>query len=323
MSTHRSRRIDRATAEQLLAGARSRASSTQGASDMPELTESSGALGGHEALAGLLAAAAAPAGKNELSGEQDALAMFRAARLAPAADPSAAPSATRAATPAAGSAAGSAAAAPAPTPRKRPLRTPAALLGAKVAAAALAAALGGVAVAAGTGSLPTALGGAPERERPAASPTPGTRVADAPSPGASGRSSPAVPADLAELCRAFTRTPGRRPEEVLAEQRFAPLVAAAGGRSAVPGYCAPVRDGGPEPTDSAPAAAAPTAPPTRNPRAATPTHPGKHEPSRRPVTPGPSAGQHGPGTRPPGPPSPVPSPPGRNVPPGHPPRANP
>lgn len=326
MSTHRSRRIDHATAEQLLAGARSRVSGTQGASDMPELAELSGNLAGHEALAGLLAAAAAPAGKNELSGEQDALAVFRAARLAPAADPSAVPSATRSATrpatpAAAPAAAPGSAAAPAPTPRKRSLRTPATLLGAKVAAAALAAALGGVAVAAGTGNLPTVLGGAPER--PAASPTPGARVADAPSPGASGRSSAAVPADLAELCRAFTRAPGPRPEEVLAQQRFAPLVAAAGSRSAVPGYCAPVRGSGPEPTASAPAATAPTASPTRNPRAATPTHPGKPEPSRRPVTPGPSAGEHGPGTRPPGPPSPAPPPPARNVPPGQSPGANP
>ncbi|WP_407836623.1 hypothetical protein ACE1OC_09395 [Streptomyces sp. DSM 116496] len=303
MSTHRSRRIDHATAEQLLAGARSRASGTHDASVIPELAELSGTPGGHEALAGLLAAAAAPAGKNELSGEQEALAVFRAARLAPAT--------------------ASAAAAPAPTPRKRSLLTPATLLGAKVAAAALAAALGGVAVAAGTGNLPTVLGGAPERERPAASPTPGTRAADAPSPGASGRSSAAVPADLADLCRAFARAPGPRPEEVLAEQRFAPLVAAAGGRSAVPGYCRPVGDGGQEPTDSPPAAAAPTASPTRNPHAATPSHPGKHEPSRRPVTPGPSAGQHGPGTRPPGHPSPGPSSPGRSAPPGHPPGANP
>ncbi|MDD9379676.1 hypothetical protein M8Z33_24065 [Streptomyces sp. ZAF1911] len=321
MSTHRSRRIDHATAEQLLAGARSRVSGTHDASVIPELAELSGAPGGHEALAGLLAAAAAPAGKSELSGEQEALAMFRAARLAPAADPSAAASATRSATLAA--AAGSAAAAPAPTPRKRSLLTPATLLGAKVAAAALAAALGGVAVAAGTGNLPTVLCGAPERERPAASPTPGNRVLDAPSPGASGRPSPAVPAELADLCRAFARAPGPRPDEVLAEQRFAPLVAAAGGRSAVPGYCGPVGDSGPEPAVSAPAAAQPTASPTRNPRAANPTHTGKHEPSRRPVTPGPSAGQHGPGTRPPGHQSPAPSSPGRDVPPGHPPGANP
>ncbi|MCX5403732.1 hypothetical protein OHA37_07520 [Streptomyces sp. NBC_00335] len=329
MSTHRSRRIDRATAEQLLADARSRASGTQGMSEATELAESSGTSGGHEALAGLLAAAAAPAGKAELAGEQDALAMFRAARLAPAADPSAAPAATHSATPApaavavavavAAPAPGSAApTAPAPTPRKRSLRTPATLLGAKVAAAVLAAALGGVAVAAGTGNLPPVLGGAPAHGLPAASPAPATRVTDAPSPRVSGRPSAVVPADLAELCRAFTRAPGPRPEEALAEQRFAALVAAAGGRSRVPGYCTPVRGDGPQPSGSAPSAS-----PTRNPRAGAPTHPGKPDPSRRPVTPGPGAGEHGPATRPPGRPSTRPSPPRGDVPTGRPRGANP
>lgn len=299
MSTHRSRRIDRATAEQLLADARSQASGTPGASDTSELTDLHGTPERHEALVDLLAAAAAPAGKSELSGEPEALAMFRAARLAPSAAPDSV-------------------AVPVPASPGRSLLTPATLLGAKVAAAVLAAALGGVAVAAGTGNLPTVLGGAPERDRPAASPTPGTLVAAAPSPSASGRSSAAVPADLAELCRAFSRAPGPRPEEVLDEQRFAALVAAAGGRSGVPGYCAPVRSGEPGPSASAPAAT-----PTRNPRGGNPTHPGKPDPSRRPVTPGPSAGEHGPGTRPPGPPSTVPSPPRRDVPTGRPPGANP
>ncbi|WP_327255753.1 hypothetical protein [Streptomyces sp. NBC_01244] len=295
MSTHRSRRIDRATAEQLLAGARSQAPGTPGASDVSESADSHGPSDRHEALAGLLAAAAAPAGKNELSGEPEALAMFRTARLAASAVPASGPASASA------SASG-----PVPASSRRSLPTPATLLGAKVAAAVLAAALGGVAVAAGTGSLPTILGSAPEHALPASSPTPNTLLADAPppgaspapSPGASGRSSEALPADLpadlAELCRAFTRAPGPRPEEVLAERRFTALVAAAGGRSGVRDYCAPVQGGEPEPSASAP---------TRNPRAATPKHPGKADPSRRPVTPGPSAGQHGPRTRPPGPPA--------------------
>lgn len=312
MSTHRSRRIDRATAEQLLAGARSQASGTPGASETSELTDSCGTPDLHEALAGLLAAAAAPAGKSELSGEQEALAMFRAAHLAPSAAHVPVPAPDSAPAPASVSARVQAS-------PGRSLLTPATLLGAKVAAAVLAAALGGVAVAAGTGNLPTALGGdAPEPDRPAASPTPRTLVADAPSPAASGRSSAAVPADLAELCRAFTRAPGPRPEEVLAERRFAALVAAAGGPSGVPGYCAPVLGDGPEPSASAPAAS-----PSRNPRAGTPAHPGKPDPSRRPVTPGPRTGEHGPGTRPPGPPNTVPSPPGRDVPTGRPPGAKP
>ncbi|MFD6885352.1 hypothetical protein [Streptomyces sp. NPDC059957] len=305
MSTHRSRRIDRATAEQLLAGARPQPSGTQGASETFELADLPGASDRHEALADLLSAAAAPAGRSELSGEPQALAMFRAARLAPSAVsvPVSLPVSV---------------AVPVPASPGRSLLTPATLLGAKVAVAVLAAALGGVAVAAGTGNLPTVLGGAPRHDRPAASPTPGTLVAAAPPPAASGRSSAAVPADLAELCRAFTRAPGPRPEEVLDEQRFAPLVAAAGGRSGVPDYCAPVRSGEPEPSGSAPAAT-----PTRDPRGGKPTHPGKPDPSRRPVTPGPSAGEHRPGTRPPGHPGTVPSPPRRGVPTGRPPGANP
>ncbi|WP_327303751.1 hypothetical protein OG730_09090 [Streptomyces sp. NBC_01298] len=313
MSTHRSRRIDHATAEQLLAGARSQASGTPGASQTSELTGSRGATDRsdradhHESLAELLAAAAAPAGKSELSGEPEALAMFRAARLDAAA--AHAPVPVRAPVPA--------------SPRRSPL-TPAALLASKAAAAVLAVALGGVAVAAGTGNLPTVLGGAPEHDLPGASPAPGILAAEAPSPEASGRPSAAVPSDLAELCRAFTRATGARPDEVLAEQRFAVLVAAAGSRPAVPGYCARVQDGGPEPSASA-ATTAPAAAPTRNPRAATPAHPGKPDPSRRPVTPGPGTGGHGPGTRPPGPPSTVPSPPPPrgDVPTGRPPGAHP
>ena len=65
MSTNRSRQIDRDMAEQLLGGA------------------PGGRTGGHDALAGLLAAAAAPAADGELPGEQAALAAFRVARPTP------------------------------------------------------------------------------------------------------------------------------------------------------------------------------------------------------------------------------------------------
>ncbi|MBP2329171.1 hypothetical protein JOF56_009556 [Kibdelosporangium banguiense] len=65
MSAHRSRRIDRHTAEHLLRGG---SVQTQ--------------AGGSGALSDLLAAAAAPARESELAGEQAVLAAFRAARLA-------------------------------------------------------------------------------------------------------------------------------------------------------------------------------------------------------------------------------------------------
>lgn len=67
MSTHRSRRIGRRTAERLLRDAPGHAQVT-----------------GHDRLGDLLAAAAAPARDRELTGEQAAMAAFRDARLAPA-----------------------------------------------------------------------------------------------------------------------------------------------------------------------------------------------------------------------------------------------
>ncbi|WP_371497914.1 hypothetical protein OG871_18340 [Kitasatospora sp. NBC_00374] len=129
MSTNRSRRIDRDTAEQLLAGA--------GAD--PEAGQA--ALTGHPALAGLLAAAAAQAVDAEPAGEQRALAAFREARISPATPTS-----------------------PAAQPRRRTMADTALAraFSAKALAAAFAAtALGGVAFAAGTGTLPPALGGGP------------------------------------------------------------------------------------------------------------------------------------------------------------------
>lgn len=66
MSAHRSRRLDRRTAEQLLRGAPAQ---PRGAD--------------RDALVDLLAAAAAPAHEGELAGEQAAVAAYRAARPAP------------------------------------------------------------------------------------------------------------------------------------------------------------------------------------------------------------------------------------------------
>ncbi|MFE6056901.1 hypothetical protein ACFQ6N_39700 [Kitasatospora sp. NPDC056446] len=129
MSTNRSRRIDRDAAEQLLGGAVAAPSAGQDAS----LT---GPDGGPGQLARVLAAAAAPATAGELAGEEAALAAFRAASLTPD---------------------------PVVTPVRRRSMATAALARAfstKAAAAVLGAtALCGVAVAAGTGNLPSALGG--------------------------------------------------------------------------------------------------------------------------------------------------------------------
>ncbi|MFF7452854.1 hypothetical protein [Kitasatospora sp. NPDC008115] len=153
MSTNRSRRIDRDTAEHLLAGAVGGPSAGRDAS----LTGPDGSTGHagplppgngpQERVARVLAAAAAPAEQGELAGEEAALAAFREARLAPV---PAVP------------------AAPAPV-RRRSMATAALTrtFSTKAAVVVLGAtALGGVAVAAGTGNLPSPLGGGsntPER----------------------------------------------------------------------------------------------------------------------------------------------------------------
>ncbi|MFE6866900.1 hypothetical protein ACFVFS_10105 [Kitasatospora sp. NPDC057692] len=146
MSTNRSRRIDRDTAEQLLAGAVGGPSAGRDASlTGPDgNTGHTGPLrpgdGPEKRVARVLAAAAAPAARGELAREEAALAAFREARLAPA---PAVP------------------AAPAPV-RRRSMATAALTRAFSTKAVAVvlgATALGGVAVAAGTGNLPSALGG--------------------------------------------------------------------------------------------------------------------------------------------------------------------
>ncbi|MFG2903890.1 hypothetical protein ACGF13_02300 [Kitasatospora sp. NPDC048286] len=131
MSTNRSRRIDRDAAEQLLGGAVGGPSAGQDAS----LT---GPDGGPGQLARVLAAAAAPATVEELAGEEAALAAFRKASLAP--DPTVTPV------------------------RRRSMATAALARAFSTKATAVVlgtTALCGVAVAAGTGNLPSPLGGGP------------------------------------------------------------------------------------------------------------------------------------------------------------------
>ncbi|MBD0696115.1 hypothetical protein [Streptomyces sp. CBMA123] len=244
MSTNRSRRIDRDAAEQLLGGAVGGPSAGQDAS----LTGPDGP----GQLARVLAAAAAPATPAELAGEETALAAFRAASLTPD---------------------------PVVTPVRRRSMATAALARAfstKAAAAVLGAtALCGVAVAAGTGNLPSGLGGGPSEPEHAVA-TPGTPLgasADTgtassappsgsarPSPGGtadphgavpSGPASPAVPTTgghaehpapptaLLPLCQNFADRTGKgeHPGRLAADPLFAPLIAAAGGADGVQDYC--------------------------------------------------------------------------------------
>ncbi|MGW4649616.1 hypothetical protein [Kitasatospora sp. NPDC004289] len=242
MSTNRSRRIDRDTAEQLLAGA-SGARATG-----PERLADRTAPPGHAELAGLLASAAAPeAGGGEQPGEQAALAAFRAVRT----DPSTATTARRTTV--------------STTVRVRAFSAKALLT------ACAATALGGVAVAAGTGGLPHIPGlpgggqAAHAPATPSASGSAGTgartgtspshhepqgfgvsHAATAPPSGSAAPSAiapaPASPGtdQRAELCHqlAVALDAGGKRVLLLAEPRFAPLLAAAGGADGVAAYCA-------------------------------------------------------------------------------------
>ncbi|MFD0272709.1 hypothetical protein ACFVHB_02220 [Kitasatospora sp. NPDC127111] len=252
MSTNRSRRIDPDTAEQLLGGAVGGPSAGQEAS----LTGPD-ARTGHTAVAHVLAAAAAPAVAGELAGEEAALAAFREARLAPAPAVSASPVRRRSM-------------ATATLARAFSTKAVAVVLGAT--------ALGGVAVAAGTGNLPSPLGGSggsdhqptvagtsapaagsgtpgsgPGARQPAFGPSTGAPSAAEPSTGAAKPSSPGAPASgearggsvpsaQIALCRGFTDRTGKgeRPRTLVTDPQFGALVAAAGGPDKVEEYCGEV-----------------------------------------------------------------------------------
>ncbi|MEU4477524.1 hypothetical protein AB0F68_05540 [Micromonospora sp. NPDC023966] len=191
---------------------------------------------GPEALVRFLAAVRAAPRPHELDGEGAALQAFRLAR------------------------AGGPVAVSRPERRLR-----AGLLGAKLALAGLlATATGGVALAAVTGNLPGPL---PGGDGAASSATPSTRPdgrptpATAPTTPAVGPSDhPASPSALAGLCTAY-RAEGDDRRRVLETPRYADLVAAAGGRQQVAGYCDDLLDDKDKPSG-------PGAGPTRRPSSA-------------------------------------------------------
>jgi hypothetical protein len=195
------RRLDEAAAERLLAG-----------EDV-----------GYDDLSGLLAAAAGPARRHELTGETEALVAFRYAQLA--------------------SPGGHARRSKAKTMWPR-------LAGIKVAAIAVALATAGVAVAAGTGVLPTPFTDDPPTAAPELTssqprgatdrtdPIPGGGTSAG--PGASSTAPPATtdaPSSLVGLCRAYEARKRSDPERALDSPSLRPLIEAAGGRDKVDGYC--------------------------------------------------------------------------------------
>ncbi|WP_395108621.1 hypothetical protein [Actinomadura sp. SCN-SB] len=190
------RRLGRAAAEDLLAGVWRD----------PEVAA--------HPVAGVLAAAAAPARGDELGGEDAAVAAFRQARLTAGHRPG----------------------------RGRTVRRALLKIATAKAIAALvlgATAAGGAALATGTGNLPALERLSPSR--PSASATSSTTASGpgqprrTPSPMTPERGAP-VPSSQAELCRTFL-APGK-PGRHVSDPAFAPLIAAAGTPGKVKSYCA-------------------------------------------------------------------------------------
>lgn len=226
MSAHLRPRLSRQAAELLLAARHASIGSG-----------SRTATGGEQTAAGslawLLAAAAAPSGERELSGETNAVVAFRAAHLVPATKPT-----------------------------WRQSMSVTKLLAVKVLLTATGVtAGGGVALAAATGHLPAALGGQSPAS-PSATAAPGTSAthpAASPSPNLKG------------LCTAYTKGVADSPGKALDNPAFSALITAAGGKSDVAAFCATLpANVTPGHTQTARPAGKPTALPTAHP---TPSHP--------------------------------------------------
>lgn len=203
MSSQRTRRLDRSTAERLLSG-------DQATTDTHAGTAAA-------MLAATLSAAAAPAQPGELADEHRALAAYsNPAQLGPN-----------------------------PEYRRQSMLKSALAKVLTVKAAIIVAALGasGVALAAGTGALPTPWSDTPatppatsRAANPDAPPsaTPTGRPSDAGKPADAG----ATPdPSVTGLCAAYTAQVGENPGKALESPAFEALVTAAGGKDNVPAYC--------------------------------------------------------------------------------------
>ncbi|MEV0806013.1 hypothetical protein [Micromonospora sp. NPDC050200] len=212
---------------------------------------------GPEPLVRLLTAVRAAPRRAELRGESAAMHAFRSAR----------------------------AGTPLPAPPLTRSRTLTGLAGLKVALAGLAvAATGGVALAAATGTLPGPLHRDEPATTPSASPHGGPATTTGPdrsgAPSTIGPGRPTPGASMLELCRAYQAGAGNNPGRALDNPVFSDLIASAGGRDEVAGYCEHVvRDTG-----------APTAPTAGQP-GPVPTGRASGRPSHEGTTPSTSAGK--------------------------------
>ncbi len=228
MTTHWCRRLDAHTGEKLLRG------------------RPAGPLANRDALANLIAAAAAPGRDSELAGEQEAVAAFTVARLAPA------------------------------TQLRRPsmIKTGMAkLLTLKLAVAVGALAAGGVALAAGTGHLPSQ----PPANAHASSTNASAHSNDA-RPAA--HPSPSPSPSLRGLCSAYTAGVSASHGKALDNPAFTALITAAGGKDNVAAFCAAKLGSKAGQSPHAPANPAHQAHPTGSP--AHPTGPPTTHPAGKP-----------------------------------------
>ena len=155
--------------------------------------------GAPEELVALLTDAVRPAAAEELAGEPAVLAAFRAAQVTPVHHPR----------------------------RRHMIKTAMAkLLTVKAAAVVAATAAGGVALAAGTGTLPDSLG-VGDHAKPSAHASPSEQ------PRGKGSPSPS----LIGLCRAYQAGAGDNPGKALENPAFRALVDAAGDTDKVTSYC--------------------------------------------------------------------------------------
>lgn len=245
MSSYRPRRLDRSTAERLLAGDRATADTNAGTAV---------AL-----LATALRAAAAPAHPEELTGERAALAAYTTARLGPV------PETRRQSM--------------FKSALAKVLTVKAAVVGIAVVGAS------GVALAAGTGALPwsgtPADPPAPSKAATPSTPPPVTatgRPSDAGKPADKPAATPAPSLD--GLCQAYEAQVAENPGKALESPAFEALVEAAGGPDEVPDYCATVTKDHPAgkpsdlPTPAQPGGGnAPSTRPTPSDRPSTPGSP--------------------------------------------------
>jgi hypothetical protein len=168
---------------------------------------------GQESLANLLAAATAPGRHRELAGEQAAMAAFRVAHRAP----------------------------PTQQRSRSMLKTALAkILTAKAAAVVAATTIGGVAVAAGTGHLPSQHGQGASSQSSSSQEAETSETGPGASKAASAKASPhaaAAPSpSMVGLCRAYAHVVASH-GKALDNPAFTALVTAAHGKANVSGMC--------------------------------------------------------------------------------------